>query len=117
MAMMAWIVFVLHSLVLILSLIVFIIFFIYINSFAAGEAKMIFILLTIFLGVYFLAHLSADGLELAQFLSKREFGEELIGTTEVMEHIFQAIGLGILFYISILFRSFAKKLEKIRKGA
>lgn len=116
MAAITWVEFVLHILILLLSFIAFIIFLVYINNFVPGEAKRIFALLTIFLGVYFLSHLSADIREIAEFLSKGQFSEELAGTTTIIEHILQAISLSFLFYIAVLFRGFAKKLEKARKA-
>ncbi len=108
--------FVFDWLILLMSLIVFIVFVRYIYGFVPGEAKRIFMLLTVFLGIYSLSLLSIEGLEIAHFLTihKAPLTEEMEETADLIAHILQAIGLGVLFYIAVLFRQFTKRLEKVR---
>lgn len=111
--------FVFDVIVLILALVVFATFLLNIFKFIPGEAKRIFLLLTVFLGVYFISLAAADSLEIAHSLGlhKGQLTEELTETAELIAHILQAIGLSILFYISVIFSNFVKKLEKDRKAA
>lgn len=109
--------FVLDWLILIVPLIVFIIFILYIKSFVPGEGKKIFMLLTIFTGVFAIHSLAHEGLEIAHFLGlhKGPLTEELEEIAEVISHTFEMLALGILFYIAVLFRNFTKKIEKVKK--
>jgi len=102
--------------VLILSLVVFFIFYVNLGKFVGGEAKRIFTFLTIFLGIFFLSLLVTDGLEIANFLTlhKGPITEDLEESAELIAHILQIIGLGIIFYASVIFMNFAKRLEKER---
>ena len=111
--------FIFDWIILILSLTVFISFLWNIFKFVPGEAKRIFMLLTIFLGVYFMSLLAIDSLSILHFLGlhKGQLTVELDKTAELVAHIFQAIGAIILFYIAIIFVNFIKKLEKERKEA
>jgi len=116
MAHMAGIVFGLDLITLILSLVVFFVFFMNINKFAPGEGKRIFVFLTVFLGINFLSLLFFEGFEIAGFLKIIKGGVEGIDEPiEIAFHILQIIALGILFYISVIFANFAKRLEKIRE--
>ena len=105
-------------LILILSLVVFFVFLFNINKFVEGESKKIFTLLLAFLLVHFLSLVAVDLLEIvhATGLYKEPLTEELEDTAELVAHILQLIGLGILFYMTVLFANFAKKLEKDRKA-
>ena len=113
---MAGIIFALDLMTLILSLVVFFVFFVNINKFAPGEGKRIFMLLTVFLGINFFSLLFFEGFEIAEFLKIIKGGVEGIEEpVEMVFHILQIIGLITLFYISVIFANFAKKLEKIRE--
>lgn len=117
MAQTAGIAFALDLITLILSLVVFFVFFMNISKFVPGEGKRIFVLLTVFLGMNFFSLLFFEGFEIAEFLEIVEGGAEGIEEPiEIAFHILQIIGLCILFYISVIFADFAKKLEKDRKG-
>lgn len=111
--------FVFDVFILVLAMMVFIIFsrYLFLNSFMPGEAKKIFELLTVFVGLLFLSFLSTDILEIAHALGihKTPLTEELEETADLIAHIFQAIGLCILFYSSVIFSNFAKKLKKARE--
>jgi|SRR3989344_525938 len=110
--------FVFDLFILILAMTVFIIFsrYLFLNSFMPGEAKKIFELLTVFVGILFLSFLSTDVLEIAHVLGvhKAPLTEELEETADLIAHILQTISLCILFYISVIFSNFAKKLKKAR---
>ena len=108
--------FALDWIVVILSLVVFFVFYVNLNKFVGGEAKRIFNFLTIFLGIFFLSLLVVDGLDITHFLTlhKGPITEELKDSARVISHIFQIIGLGVLFYASVIFMNFAKRLEKER---
>ncbi|MBS3103145.1 hypothetical protein J4458_06915 [Candidatus Woesearchaeota archaeon] len=106
--------FVLDWIVLLLSPTVFIIFLLHIHNFASGEGKKMFTLLTVFLGLNFLTFLIVDGFEILQFLTVKGEGSELEKSVEAAAHLFQVISLSVFLYIAILFRGFAKKLEKTR---
>ena len=102
--------------ILILSLVVFLVFLFNINKFVEGESKRIFTLMLAFLLVHFLSLVAVDILEIAHAtgLHKEPLTEELEDTAELVEHILQLIGLGILFYMAVSFANFAKKLEKAK---
>ncbi|MBS3104668.1 hypothetical protein J4234_00255 [Candidatus Woesearchaeota archaeon] len=102
--------------ILILSLVVFLVFLFNINKFVAGESKKIFALLLAFLLVHFLSLAAVELLEIAHATGfyKEPLTEELEDTAELVEHILQLIGLGILFYMAVSFANFAKKLEKAK---
>ena len=108
--------FMLDWIVLILSLVVFFIFYVNLGKFVGGEAKRIFTFLTIFLGIFFLSVLAKEGLSIAHFLNllKVPISEEMEESTKVIAHVLQIIGLGVLFYASVIFMNFAKKLEKMK---
>ena len=96
----------------ILSLAVFVVFYMNVGKFVAGESKKIFIMLTIFLGLNFLRSLFMDYWEITQFLQGNT-SDEKRETIELIAHIIQLIGLAILIYTSMIFKRFAKKLEKV----
>ena len=108
---------ILDIVIVVLPLIIFMIFLFYLNSFVPGEAKKIFVLLAIFTGTYFLAALSIEGFEILHNLRLYQgtVTEEAEESLDLVAHTLQFIGLCILFYVAIQFRSFAKKLEDIRR--
>lgn len=108
--------FMLDWVVLILSLVVFFIFYVNLGKFVSGEAKRIFTFLTVFLGIFFLSVLAKEGLSIAHFLTlyKGTISEEMEESANAIGHILQIIGLGIIFYASVIFMNFAKRLEKER---
>lgn len=110
--------FALDWIILILSLAVFFIFYINLGKFAGGEAKRIFAFLTIFLGIFFLSVLAKEGMDIAHFLKlhKGPISGEMEEFAKITAHIMQIIGLGVIFYASVVFANFTKKLEKERKA-
>ena len=108
--------FVLDWVVLILSLAVFIVFYMNVGKFVPGEGKKIFTLITVFLGLNFITFLVIDVWGILHFLTMQKWpaSSETEESIKAIGHILQILGLGVLIYISMIFKRFAKKLEKAR---
>ena len=103
---------------LILSLMAFFIFIWHLDKFAPGEAKKIFVWITVFLGMNFLAFLTIESFEISSLLGlyKGKASENIEETVELVSHLMEIAALAVLLYAAVMFAKFSGKLEKIKKG-